>query len=72
MAETIKLVDGAEVRERVREKYGQAARTVLNGQGGACCGGSAGSGESCCGEDTITGSLYDASEAAGIPEASTL
>lgn len=28
-----------DVRELVREKYGVAALTVLNGHGAACCGG---------------------------------
>jgi arsenite methyltransferase len=73
MAETIKLTDRADVREIVREKYGAAALTVLNGQGAACCGGSRGGGDnSCCDGDTITGGLYDAAEAASIPEAALL
>ena len=38
MAETIKLMDSDAIRETVREKYGAAALTVLNGQGVACCG----------------------------------
>src|SRR5579871_3648958 len=70
MAETIKLTD---LRELVREKYGAAALTVLNGQGAACCGGNRGGGsDSCCDGDTITGGLYDAVEAASIPEAALL
>lgn len=72
MAETIKLTDRADVREIVREKYGAAALTVLNGQGAACCGGNAGGGDSCCGGDTITGGLYNDMEAASIPEAALL
>jgi len=73
MAETIRLTDRSDVRDMVREKYGAAALTVLNGQGAACCGGNAGGGDSsCCGGDTITGSLYDEVEAASIPEAALL
>src|SRR5450432_405497 len=71
----IKLTERADVREIVRQKYGQAALTVLNGQGAACCGGNTGGGASCCGESSggaITGGLYDAAEAAQIPEAALL
>jgi ubiquinone/menaquinone biosynthesis C-methylase UbiE len=66
-----KLTDRADVREVVRQKYGEAALTVLQGQGAACCGGPA-DGASCCGVDPITGHLYDATEAASIPEAALL
>lgn len=73
MAETIKLTDRNDVRNLVREKYGAAALTVLNGQGAACCGGNTGGGsDSCCYGDTITGGLYDDVEAASIPEAALL
>ena len=73
MAETIKLTDRNDVRQFVREKYGEAALSVLNGQGAACCGGNRGGGnDSCCGGDTITGGLYDDIEAASIPEAALL
>src|SRR5437868_4792892 len=72
MAETIKLTDRDDVRALVREKYGAAALTVLNGQGAACCGGNARGGDSCCDGDTITGGLYDDVEAASIPEAALL
>lgn len=69
----IKLTERADVREIVRQKYGAAALTVLNGQGAACCGGNRGGGaDSCCGGDAITGGLYDAVDAAQIPEAALL
>ncbi len=63
-----------DIRELVKERYGAAALTVLNGQGAACCGGNAGGGavDSCCGGDVITGGLYDQIEAAAIPEAALL
>jgi SAM-dependent methyltransferase len=61
-----------DVREIVRQKYGEAARTVLTGRGAAGCGGNTGGGDSCCGGDTITGGLYDATQAADIPEAALL
>ncbi|HZO87672.1 MAG TPA: arsenite methyltransferase [Chthonomonadaceae bacterium] len=72
----IKLTDRQDVREIVRQKYGAAALTVLNGKGAACCGGNAGGGsDSCCGtqdQDAITGDLYSDTEAAQIPEAALL
>ena len=69
------LTDREDVRELVRRKYGEAALTVLNGDGAACCGGNTGggqTGDSCCGGDTITGGLYSDTEAASIPEAALL
>jgi arsenite methyltransferase len=66
------LTDRDDVRELVREKYGAAALTVLEGKGAACCGGNTGGGNSCCGGDAITGNLYSDTEAAGIPEAALL
>ncbi|MEO7145594.1 MAG: arsenite S-adenosylmethyltransferase, partial [Bryobacteraceae bacterium] len=52
-----------EIKEVVKEKYGQAAVRVANGGGNSCCGGSAL--ESSC--DPITAKLYGASEAAEVP-----
>jgi len=66
MAET--LTDRDDVREIVRQKYGAAALTVLQGNGAACCGAS----DSCCGGDVITGDLYSDVEASEIPEAALL
>ncbi len=67
----IQLTDRTDVRELVMRKYGEAALTVLNGEGAACCGGNAGGG-SCCGGDVITGGLYDQTEAESIPEEALL
>ncbi|MEO7716974.1 MAG: arsenite methyltransferase [Capsulimonas sp.] len=74
MTDIITLTDREDVREIVRQKYGEAALTVLNGQGAACCGGNAGGGasDSCCGGEAITGNLYDRTEAGQIPEAALL
>lgn len=69
------LTERGDVREIVRRKYGEAALTVLSGQGAACCGGNAGGGgvaDACCGGDVITGDLYDNTEAGQIPEAALL
>ena len=67
----IQLTDRTDVRELVMRKYGEAALTVLNGEGAACCGGNSGGG-SCCGGDVITGDLYDQTEADMIPEEALL
>src|SRR2546423_13111196 len=75
MSEAMHLMDREDVREMVRRKYGAEALTVLQGKGGACCGGNIGTGkttDSCCGGDPITGGLYDDTEARQIPEAALL
>src|ERR1700733_2374983 len=56
-----------DIKEVVKEKYGQAARRVKAG-GSSCCGATASSG--CC--DPITSNLYDAPEAGQIPEEAML
>jgi len=56
-----------DIKEVVREKYGQAALRVTSG-GSSCCGGSPATG--CC--DPITSNLYDASQAGQIPEEALL
>ncbi|MEZ4417180.1 MAG: arsenite methyltransferase [Gemmatimonadota bacterium] len=61
---------GQEVREIVREKYGEAAKRAASGQKGSCCGTS-----SCCGPDAtdpITRDLYDSVTASSLPEAAVL
>ncbi|HVK06679.1 MAG TPA: arsenite methyltransferase [Armatimonadaceae bacterium] len=71
------LIEREDVREVVRQKYGAAALTVLEGRGAAsCCGGTVGTDgsdatnatQSCCGGDVITGGLYSDVEAGEIPE----
>lgn len=83
---TTNLTDREDVREVVRQKYGEAALRVLKGQGGACCGGATETSSSCCGdsapqteggccsnvEDPITSNLYSDVEASEIPEAALL
>lgn len=54
-----------EVRELVKEKYGQAALRVTTG-GSSCCGAS--SRLDGCSVDPITSNLYDANQAGQIPE----
>src|ERR1035438_8983146 len=52
------------IKEAVREKYGQAALRVHTG-GSSCCGASAAVEGGC---DPITSDLYDADQAHQIPE----
>jgi arsenite methyltransferase len=56
------------VKDVVREKYGQAALRVVAGQGSSCCGGAAFHG-SC---DPITSNLYADGETALLPEQAVL
>jgi len=56
------------VKEVVREKYGEAALRVRTG-GSACCGATAAS-AACC--DPITSNLYDASQKGTLPEEAML
>jgi arsenite methyltransferase len=57
-----------DVKEQVREKYGQAALRVKSG-GSSCCGSAPGS--SCC-ADPITSSLYDSGQTSDLPEEALL
>lgn len=53
------------IKDAVKEKYGEVALRVLNGQDTGCCS------TSCCGGeagDPITSDLYDANQASQIPE----
>jgi SAM-dependent methyltransferase len=58
----------SDLRATVREKYGQAAQRVIDGETtGSCCGSSG-----CCGAttdswDPITANLYDEGQQAGVP-----
>jgi arsenite methyltransferase len=53
-----------DLKEVVKEKYGQAALRVVSG-GSSCCGATSACGT---GVDPITSQLYDASQLIGIPE----
>ena len=57
------------VKETVRERYGQAARQVTQGAKTSCCS------TTCCGgsaEDPITSNLYSEAETAALPETAVL
>jgi arsenite methyltransferase len=58
----------ADIKDVVKEKYGQAALRVTTG-GSSCCGATAASGSSC---DPITSNLYDASQTGEVPEKAML
>jgi SAM-dependent methyltransferase len=53
-----------DIKEVVREKYGQIAAQVSTGGGGSCCGSAPSAGREC---DPITSNLYDRTETADIP-----
>src|SRR6266704_521157 len=59
-------MDGADIKEIVKQKYGQAA---LRGKSGSCCGTVGTSGSAC---DPITSNLYDAAEVQQVPEEAML
>jgi SAM-dependent methyltransferase len=56
-------MDTDNVRDIVREKYGQAALRAKAGASSSCCGGSS---AVCC--DPITSGLYEADQAGEVPE----
>jgi arsenite methyltransferase len=69
MPDTHVDVVNTNIKEVVKEKYGQAALRVTNKTGGSsCCGGAPARGFS----DPITANLYDASQARQIPEEAML
>ena len=58
------------VKDVVKEKYGQAALRVVSGEGAACCGSSP---SSCCsGSDPITSNLYDQLQKDELPDTAVL
>ena len=56
----------ANIKQVVKDKYGEAARRVADGSTGSSCFG----GSACC--DPITSDLYDAAETAGLPQEAVL
>jgi arsenite methyltransferase len=53
-----------DIRQLVKQKYGEAALRMKSGGSSSCCGASAAT--SCC--DPITSNLYDGAQAAQIPQ----
>ncbi len=58
-----------EIKEVVKEKYGQAALRVNSGSASSCCGSSS-SLDGCC--DPITSNLYDAAQTGELPQEAVL
>ena len=56
-----------EIREIVREKYGQAALRATEGKTNSCCDGS-----EACGVDPISFGIYEEQQKAGVPEEAIL
>ncbi|HUA15215.1 MAG TPA: arsenite methyltransferase [Verrucomicrobiae bacterium] len=61
------VTDTTDIKQVVKQKYGEAALRVHSG-GSSCCGGAPGTG--CA--DPITSNLYDAAQAGQIPEEALL
>src|SRR5689334_20660175 len=64
-AQVRSTVNSRDVKEIVREKYGQAALRAKTGAGNACCGG-ASADDACC--DPITSNLYDTTQGREVPD----
>ena len=58
-----------DVRDIVRQKYGEAAERVARGAASSCCGGAPAALDHC---DPITSNLYDASQAGDVPDQALL
>ncbi len=58
-----------EVKDIVKQKYGEAAERVARGSATSCCGGGPSALRQC---DPITSNLYDAAQAGDVPEAAML
>jgi 2-polyprenyl-3-methyl-5-hydroxy-6-metoxy-1,4-benzoquinol methylase len=59
----------SDVKDVVKQKYGQAAARVAQGGSNRCCGGEAGAVGRC---DPITSNLYDSVQAGDVPEKALL
>jgi len=63
-------MEAVDVKEAVKDKYGQAALRASTGNKSSCCGAEpAGIG---CGCDPVTSNLYDISQTGALPEAAVL
>lgn len=60
----------SEIKDTVKQKYGEAALRAASGERSSCCGSSP---SSCCaGDDPITSNLYDQLQQQELPEAAVL
>jgi len=60
-------MDANDLKQAVKDKYGEAARTAAAGKGTGCGSRAGASASACC--DPITSNLYTAIETEGLPEA---
>ncbi len=65
-------MNNADVKEVVKEKYGQAALRVKSGGAASCCGTSPATSSGCGCGDPITANLYDSAQTGQIPEEALL
>jgi ubiquinone/menaquinone biosynthesis C-methylase UbiE len=61
-----------DIKEVVKERYGQAALRLKDGSAASCCGTSSSADAGCGCGDPITANLYDASQIGQIPEKALL
>src|SRR5580700_8566973 len=59
-----------DIKDAVKEKYGQAAQRAQAGSASTCCGAAPATDQHCC--DPITGQLYDVSQISQLPEEAVL
>lgn len=65
-------MSNVDIKEAVKEKYGQAALQVKNGGAASCCGTASAASSACGCGDPITANLYDSSQAGEIPQEALL
>ena len=65
-------MSNVDIKEAVKERYGQAALRVKKGSAASCCGTTSTVSSGCGCGDPITANLYDSSQAGQIPEEALL
>ncbi len=65
-------MSNTDIKEVVKEKYGQAALRVKSGGAASCCGTTSAANSGCGCGDPITANLYDSAQAGQIPEEALL
>ena len=65
-------MSNTDIKEVVKEKYGQAALRVKSGGAASCCGTTSSASSGCGCGDPITANLYDSAQAGQIPEEALL
>lgn len=65
-------MSNVDIKEAVKEKYGQAALHVTKGGGASCCGTTPAANDGCGCGDPITANLYDSAQTGEIPQEALL